>query len=155
MEVDDALAAPPSDADLFLTTPAPFHVGKRPRKSTDVACRCCVKAKAKCGTERPCPRCVRHGLTCVDRECPARTRTGTRPSQLPRTSSACMSCRRAKSRCDDGSPCQRCKRLRRSHVCRAEFEDIMQPSTSAPSEVTAQIGLLELANGSADAIPVV
>eukprot|EP00474_Spongospora_subterranea_P011126 CRZ11584.1 hypothetical protein [Spongospora subterranea] len=39
------------------------------RKTTQVACSCCVRAKARCGTERPCQRCVRlnRAETCIDR----------------------------------------------------------------------------------------
>ncbi|CEP02516.1 Zn(2)-C6 fungal-type domain-containing protein [Plasmodiophora brassicae] len=137
------------------------------RKATNVSCTHCVRAKAKCGQQRPCPRCIRlhQEATCVNRDCTVKAPRARISSDkpAPRTAFACSSCRVAKSRCDDGHPCGRCYRLGRSITCRVPKAEPQPPEANSSSsssssstvvppqfdvtldEITAATALIEMA----------
>ena len=59
---------PPKQVPGALGLLAGSHVQKPKRQQVSKACLTCKRAKAKCGTDRPCPRCVRIGAKdiCID-----------------------------------------------------------------------------------------
>eukprot|EP00948_MAST-09A_sp_MAST-9A-sp1_P002291 g2291.t1 len=89
---DEKCGSKPTDAS---TSPSSSTSSAR---HVRVACLACSRSKVACSHIRPCPRCVRLGIECVD-------------VRKKRVGQACEGCRKARVACSDGTPCLRCKEL--------------------------------------------
>jgi hypothetical protein len=114
---------------------------KKRKVTTKIACVPCVKAKVRCGTKRPCQRCVQRGQTdrCVDRgsdaeveEEPKSSRSRYKRISVP----ACLHCKLSKSACNVESPCKRCLRL--DLPCLRQSRKASSSSSSIPAFAPAQ-----------------
>ncbi|KAG2192528.1 hypothetical protein INT47_006004 [Mucor saturninus] len=74
------------------------------------ACEQCRRRRRVCNSQRPCAHCTEENVDCVYSVVPDHSRSvfSTQAARRLSSGSACETCRRRKTKCDGGNPCNFC-----------------------------------------------